>query len=208
MVLGNTHDETRGLMGPGDPSLFELTWETLQGKLEASSPFMGDLDRGQVIADYRHIYPRYSASDVFFAATTASRSWRGQVIESERRAAQPGSAAHTWVYQFDWRTPVQDGRLKAPHGVDIPMVFDNLALAPQMCGTGAEAQRVADQVSDAILAFARTGNPNTKQIPRWPTYGLDRRATMVFDAEPRVVDDPRGDERRMFEKVPYVQPGT
>ena len=31
---------------------------------------------------------------------------------------------------------------------------------------------------------------------------------MVFDAEPKVVDDPRGDERRMFEKVPYVQPGT
>jgi hypothetical protein len=31
---------------------------------------------------------------------------------------------------------------------------------------------------------------------------------MVFDVTLRVVDDPRGDERRMFEKVSYVQPGT
>jgi len=33
MILGNTHDETRGLMG-ADPSLFTLTWDTLQAMLE------------------------------------------------------------------------------------------------------------------------------------------------------------------------------
>lgn len=208
MVLGNTHDETRGLIGAGDPSLFELTWETLQPKLEANSPFMGDLDRGKVIAEYRRIYPHYSASDVFFASTTASRSWRGQVIEAERRAADPAMAARTRVYQFDWRTPVQGGRLKAPHGLDIPMVFDNVALAPQMVGNGPDAQRVADRMSEAILAFARTGVADHPRIPRWPAYDLSRRATMVFDRDARVADDPRGDERRLFEKVPYVQPGT
>jgi para-nitrobenzyl esterase len=31
---------------------------------------------------------------------------------------------------------------------------------------------------------------------------------MLFDTVARVTDDPRGGERRMFEKVPYVQPGT
>ena len=51
MILGNTHDETRNLIGRGDPSTFELTWETLRPKLEATAPFMGDLDRGGVIAD-------------------------------------------------------------------------------------------------------------------------------------------------------------
>src|SRR5262245_43277703 len=87
MILGNTHDETRTLIGRGDPAIFNLTWETLQAKLEANSPFMGDLDRGTVIADYRRWYPQYTPADVFFAATTASRSWRGQVIEAERRAS-------------------------------------------------------------------------------------------------------------------------
>lgn len=206
MVLGNTHDETRGLIG--DPSLHELTWQTLQPTLEANSPFMGDLDRAKVIAEYRRIYPAYSPTDVFFAATTASRSWRGQVIEAERRAARPEMAARTWVYQFDWCTPAQGGRLKAPHGLDIPMVFDNVALMPQMTGGSPEAQRVADQVSETLLAFARAGNPNNPHIPRWPTYDLPRRTTMLFDAASRVQDDPRGDERRLFEQVVYVQPGT
>jgi len=207
MVLGNTHDETRGLMG-SDASLWELTWDTLQAKLEANSPFMGDLDRGKVIAEYRRVYPNYSATDVFFASTTASRSWRGQVIEADRRAAQAAAAPHTWVYQFDWCTPVQGGRLKAPHGLDIPMVFDNVPLCPQMTGNSLEAQQVADQMSEALLAFARTGNPNAKAIPHWPMFNLAQRPTMVFDAAARIVNDPRGDERRMFEKVPYVQPGT
>ena len=77
MILGNTRDETRTLIGRGDRSLFELTWESLLPKLVANSPFMGNLDRGEVIARYRQFYPRYTPTDVFFAATTASRSWRG-----------------------------------------------------------------------------------------------------------------------------------
>jgi para-nitrobenzyl esterase len=31
---------------------------------------------------------------------------------------------------------------------------------------------------------------------------------MVFDAPSRLADDPRGAERRLFEKVPFVQAGT
>ena len=96
-------------------------------KLEANSPFMGTLDRGEVIAAYRRLYPAYSPADVFFAATTASRSWRGQVIEAERRAADPVSADHTWVFQLDWRTPIDGGRWGAHHGLDVPLVFDNVA---------------------------------------------------------------------------------
>ena len=208
MVLGNTRGETRTLIGRGDPSIFALTWDTLRAKLEASSPFMGDLDRGEVIAAYRRLYPDYSPADVFFASTTASRSWRGQVIEAERRAAQPTGQRHTWVYQLDWKTPVDGGKWGAHHGLDVPLVFDNVPLVPEMVGTDPEAQRVADAMCTALLAFARTGNPNTNALPSWPVYELDRRATMVFDVTPRVVNDPRGDERRMFAKVPYVQPGT
>lgn len=208
MILGNTHDETRTLIGGGKPELFDLTWDNLHPALEANSPFMGDLDRGDVIAAYRRWYPRYTPADVFFAATTASRSWRGQVIEAERRAAQPMGSAGTYVCQLDWGTPIDGGRWKAHHGLDVPLVFDNAALVPEKVGTGPEAQRLADQMSEAWLAFARTGRPEHKGLPRWPTFTLDKRSTMVFDLASKVVDDPRGDERRLFARVPYVQPGT
>lgn len=208
MILGNTHGETRTLIGRGDPSVFELTWETLPAKLEANSPFMGHLDRAAVIADYRRWYPSYTPADVFFASTTASRSWRGQVIEAERRAVQPKAAEHTWVFQFDWRAPVDGGKWGAHHGLDVPFVFDNVGLVPEKTGHGEDAHLLAARMSSAWIAFARNGNPNIRELPRWPTYDLRRRATMIFDATCRVVDDPRGSERRLFSQVPYVQPGT
>jgi para-nitrobenzyl esterase len=130
------------------------------------------------------------------------------VIEAERRAIQPKASEHTWVYQLDWQAPVDGGKWKAHHGLDVPLVFDSCARVPEMVGTGSDAHRVADQMSEALLAFAGSGNPNTKAIPTWPVYDLTHRSTMVFDVDAKVVNDPRGDERRMFEKVPYVQPGT
>ncbi len=208
MILGNTAGETRTLIGRGDPSIFDLTWDTLPVKLEALSPFMGDLDRREVIASYRRWSPDYSPADVFFASTTASRSWRGQVIEADRRAAQAAAAAHTWVYQFDWRTPIDGGRWGAHHGLDVPFIFDNVSLVPEKVGIGGDAGRLAARMSAMCLAFAKTGHPDTPGLPAWPVYDLTRRATMVFDTTTRVVDDPRGRERQLFAPVPYVQPGT
>jgi para-nitrobenzyl esterase len=208
MILGNTRGETRTLIGRGDPSIFDLTWDSLLPKLEANSPFMGALDRRDVIARYREWYPSYSPTDVFFAATTASRSWRGQVIEAERRAQQPVASDRTWVFQFDWGTPVDGGKWGAHHGLDVPFVFDNAAIVPDRVGTGQDAIRLAAQMSASWLAFARTGNPNAREVPHWPVYDLTTRSTMVFDALTRVVADPRGDERRLFAEVRYVQPGT
>jgi para-nitrobenzyl esterase len=208
MILGNTKGETRTLIGRGDRSVFALTWETLLPKLEANSPFMGALNRADVIAKYREWHPQYSPADVFFAATTDSRSWRGQVIEADRRASQPAGSAPTFVYQFDWPTPIEGGRWGAHHGLDVPFTFDNAAITPHLVGAGAEQEGLAAIMSRAFIAFARSGDPNTSGLPPWPAFDLKRRATMVFDRDTRVEDDPRGRERRLFEQVPYVQPGT
>lgn len=112
------------------------------------------------------------------------------------------------MFQFDWRTPIDGGRWGAHHGLDVPFIFDTVSLVPEKVGTGADAARLAAQMSAMCLAFARTGRPDTPELPAWPVYDVARRATMVFAALPRVVDDLRGDERRLFAQVPYVQPGT
>ena len=208
MILGNTRGETRTLIGRGQPTLFDLTWDTLQPALDANSPFMGALDRKAVIASYRRWHPQYSPADVFFAATTDSRSWRGQVIEAERRAMQPSAGSHTWVFQFDWGTPIDGGKWGAHHGLDVPFVFDTVSLVPETVGTAETAQPLATLMSGTWIEFARHGNPNHSALPQWPVYDLARRPTMVFDKKTRVVDDPRGNERRLFQQVPYVQPGT
>ena len=201
MIIGNTHDETRAFLG-GDESNFKLTWEQLPEKL---APQMRvDIQPDFVIAEYRRLYPRYSPSEVFFAATTAGRSWRGAVIEAEERAT---SGSPAYAYQLDWATPKDGGKFGAPHASDIQLVFDNID-KPGATAIGPNAQPMADQMSETFIAFARSGNPNNRRIPRWEPYTLPRRRTMVFDAPSHLEDDPRGAERRLFAKVPYVQPGT
>jgi len=207
MVLGNTHDETTYLIGRNDPETFALTWATLPAKIEQhAKSFIGRLPPGEIIDRYRHLHPEDSPSDVFFAATTAARSWKSMILEAEARARQPG--ARTWTYYLNWGSPVDGGKWRSPHTLDIPLVFDNVAEDRLTAGAGAAAQQLADRMSEALLAFARTGNPNTPQLPSWPQFELEGRPAMIFDLPPRVENDPRGAERELFAPAPYVQPGT
>jgi para-nitrobenzyl esterase len=201
MMIGNTRDETRGFFS--DPAMYALTWDELPGKLAANMRV--DIDPGVVIRRYRELYPAWSPSDVFFGATTASRSWRAAIVEAELRARQ---GSPVFAYQLDWRSPKDGGIWGAPHTLDIPLVFGTLDAPGSITGTGEDARAVSGLMMDAFIRFARAGDPNGAGLPTWEPYGLERRQTMVWNVEPRLVDDPRGEERRLFEKVPFIQQGT
>lgn len=205
MIIGNTLDETRLLSGRADPTLFSLTWDDLPKRL-ASAVFV-DIDAMTVIETYRSLYPSMSPSDLFFAATTAGRSWRAALIEAELRAQQ-GAPVH--MYQLNWRSPVDGGRWGAPHTLDIPLVFDTVrtATSGNYAGDGAEARAMATMMSDMLLSFARMGSPRVAGVSAWTPYIMPDRATLILDTIPRMELDPRGAERRLFAKVPYIQRGT
>jgi len=203
MIIGNTHDETRLLIGGSHAKAFSLNWGELPDEL--ASNMRVDITPEKVVAAYRQWYPEYSASDVFFSATTAARSWRGAIIEVEARAAQ---GAPAYAYELDWKTPIEGGKWGAPHTLDIPLAFDNIDKEGSLTGTSADAQKVADQLSETFIAFARTGDPNNKSIPSWEPYQLPRRQTMLINVESKLADDPRGKERELFAQVPWIQQGT
>jgi para-nitrobenzyl esterase len=201
MIIGNTHDETRAFLG-GDASNFTVTWEQLPNKLIPNMRV--DIKPEFVITEYRKLYPDLSASDLLFKITTASRSWRGAIIEAEERA-KSGSPAY--AYQLDWATPKDDGKFGAPHASDIQLVFDNID-KPGATAIGPQAQKMADIMSETFIAFAKTGNPNNKLLPAWKKYTMEHRETMVFNVPPHLENDPRGAERKIFEEVPYIQAGS
>jgi para-nitrobenzyl esterase len=196
LLIGFNRTESTLLVGPRDPAFFTLTWESLPGKL---APLLPGIDTAKVIADYRKMYPKHTASDVFFAATTDSRFVRAHVAEVERKAALGGAPAY--FYMLNWDTPVDGGRWRVPHALEIGFVFDNVAKSESMSGIGKEQQRIADLMSEAWLAFARTGNPNNKLLPNWPAYDAKSRASMVFDLAPKLVNDIHGTERRWFDSL-------
>jgi para-nitrobenzyl esterase len=205
LLLGNTRDETRTLIGRAHPEYFELGWDGLAGRIAQELWGRTDIDGDRVVREYRRLYPGYTPSEVFFAATSAGRSWRGQVIEAELRA---DANAPTWVYELNWRSPLDGGKWRAPHTLDIPLAFDNTGAPDALSGNGKAALEMASRVSRVFIAFAKTGDPNLEGLPSWPQYRLDRRATLIFDLPPSVQNDPRGGERRLFATAPYVQPGT
>ena len=203
MVMGNTREETGSLIAMGDPSVFALTWDTLPARLERD--LVTDIEVLSVIRAYRELYPDIAPSQLFIKATTAGRSWRAQVIEAEARAKEQGP---TWVYQLNFANPAEGGRYGAHHTLDIPLVFANTAKAEAETGNDAAARAVSQAMSDALARFARTGDPSGGSLGAWPRYDLSKRATMMFEADSHVENDPRKAERELFAKAPYIQPGT
>jgi len=198
MIVGSTRTETTALLGAGHPEYFALDDAGLARNLSGWVP---DREIARVVAGFRKLMPGASPSDLFFAITTDRRVRQQAWVQAEHKAAQ----GPVWLYELDWATPVDGGKWGSPHSLDLAFVFDNVAKSEAMVGAGAEPQALADQMSAAWIAFARTGNPNTAAIPAWPAFTVAERATMVFGGKSRVVNDFRGDERALLASLPLVR---
>ena len=148
----------------------------------------------RVIATYRKGRPKATNLDLALIIETDASPFRsGTDLEAERKAA-PGQAP-VYVYRFQWYSPAGGGRLRAMHCMDIPFVFDNVDLSRSVVGDGPERYALADTMSGAWVSFARTGNPNTKLLPKWDPFTAENRATMLFNNECRAANDPYREER-------------
>ena len=194
MMIGTVRTETTMLIGAGDPSTFTLDDAGLRAKLAAWVP---EREIDKVIVAFRRFSPDATPSDLFFAITTDRRVRQQAWTQAERKVAQNG--APVWLYEVDWATPVEDGKWRSPHSLELAFVFDNVAKSAAMVGTGAAPQALADQMSAAWLAFARSGNPG------WAPFKVPERATMVFDVKSRVVNDFRGEERTLLAGLPMYR---
>jgi para-nitrobenzyl esterase len=191
IIVGYNKDETTLLFPP--PDAFSLDWTTLPQKL---TPILGAA-ADKVVALCRGLYPRASASDLYFQITTERGMGLGSITLAERKSQQGGASA--FLYRLEWETPIEGGRLRTPHTLDLPMVFDNVAKSDSVIGAGAsEAQKVADAMSSAWIAFARTGKPDASGLPDWPPYDRTTRATMIFNVTSRVVNDPDSEIRKIL----------
>lgn len=116
-------------------------------------------------------------------------NFRAGAIRQATQKASTGTAP-VYMYLFTWNSPVNDGIYKSMHCMELPFVFDNIDRCQEMTGGGKDAQLLADRMSRAWLAFARTGNPNHKGLPNWPTFTGQTGATMLFDNTCTVKNNP------------------
>jgi para-nitrobenzyl esterase len=149
---------------------------------------------GTLVDVYRHGRPGASLLDLaLIMETDASQFRTGVDLQAERKSA--AARAPVYVYRFQWYSPVSGGRLRAMHCMDIPFAFDNVDNSQSIVGSGADRQGLADRMSRAWVAFARGGDPNHAALPRWEPFTAGERATMMLNAECRLVRDPYREER-------------
>jgi para-nitrobenzyl esterase len=107
-----------------------------------------------LIDTYREDRPDASPSLLFFTITSDRQLRMNAITQAERKLALGATPAY--MYYFTWPMPVLGGRLRTPHDTEMLFVFDNVAKAPGLLGTGSDLQPLADRVSGAWTAFART----------------------------------------------------
>jgi para-nitrobenzyl esterase len=178
-----------------DAALRLTNWDLSEGGLTALLNERYPGKASEILGLYKPVVsgktPYLVQAQVFTDTQTRSRA----ITQAERKAAQGGAPA--WMYLWEWATPAFDGKLGAVHGHDVDASFN--LYRNGICGTGESAGRVmAKRLASTFVAFAKTGNPDNDQIPHWPAYEARTRATMIFDSNTRVVDDPRSAIRQYW----------
>lgn len=183
MMMGNTVMETRAFYAPDAKQLAGLDFTNLAQRIAPEMRI--DAQPDWVVQAFRSQFPDAGPLELFHRIVTAARSWRGQVIQAEERAK---AGAPAFVYQLNFE--------QAKHTDDIGLAFGTVP------NPTAAQHTMSLHMMDTFIRFARSGNPG------WPPYSLDKRETMIFDTESRLENNPRGWERELFARIPYIQPGT
>jgi para-nitrobenzyl esterase len=200
LVIGTNRDEAKMFMVT-DPANRDPDDEVLHRKIDALFRYNDiTLSPHAVIDAYREARTRRGESTEPREIWSAIQTDHVFRIGSIRAAEAQSKHAPTYMYLFTWESPAMGGALGSCHALEIPFVFGNLGLPTmdRFAGTGPDAERLSDQMSDAWIAFARSGNPNHPGIPNWPTYDGSRRPTMEFGPQTQLVEAPYDDERQVW----------
>jgi len=185
VMVGCTRTE---LTTRGDAASFALSDEGMQGRIRSLLGASAD----QVVSVYRKANPGATPSDIYFLITS-DHAYGAPIMKIAERRAALGTAP-VYLYYFRWESPIDGGRLRSPHTVEIPFAFDTVKVA-RLTANSPDAPVLADKVSDAWIAFARKGDPNISKLPRWPVFEPKDRPTMVFNNQSTVENDPVREER-------------
>lgn len=188
LIVGCDKDEST-LFALASQKLFNLDDIGLKEELIKAEISRNKVD--DVILLYKRAHPGESPSDLYFRIST-DRGVRWKATRQAELQLARGKA-NVFMYYFQWNTPLFEGKLRAFHTADLPLLM-RLTYNP-------ESEQLSKQISGAWTAFARTGNPSQKGF-KWPAYTLEERQTMIFDIDKSVsVEDPHREERILMQNL-------
>jgi para-nitrobenzyl esterase len=157
----------------------KTTWseEEVTAKLEEKYG-----DKAEEIANaFMKAYPYKTRADALYVETLI----RVPSVRIMSHKANQGGAP-VYAYVFTWESPTAPGLILANHMAEIPFIFNNIEKSA-MVGDSEAAYLLEERMSQAWVNFAKTGNPNTDNLPEWQAFNREDGATMLFDDNPIVV---------------------
>lgn len=200
LIVGINRDEATFFLWQGkDTEAFNLTEAGLRARLDKE---MGP-DSEKAFQAYRKSRPDASPTDLFIAIATARMMGAGTAAIAERKFAQRAAPVYMYVFTHEspWVIPGTEHTFGAGHAIEIPYKFNNTGIGGFQSVVGPDAEKTAHNMSQMWSTFARTGRPAAKGQPAWPAWTTKERATMMLQAECKVVNDPWPLERRLWEEL-------
>ena len=157
-------------------------------------------DPGEYLAALQDAYPDDTGKTLYERVYT--EMFRRAAIRTSEAVTAAGSSG--WLYRFDLPSSVMDGGLGATHGCEVPFTFNDYArpetsrMAFLHDPKDPVVRQLAEQWSNTVLAFARTGDPNGAGLPHWSPYSADRRGVLILDAVSRIEQDPDRELRKRW----------
>ena len=189
----------------GDTSAFDLDFAGLPAKLE---PQYG-VDTPQIVETYRRAMPNASATDLFVAVSSISMMGLGSVEIAEKKAAQQG--APVYLYHFGYKSEMQipgtEYAIGTPHAMDITFKFNNETPEngpSSLSGNHPDRFIASHKMAELWTTFARTGKPAAVDVPEWPAYTLEDRATLRIDTHCMVMRNRFSEELAMWRAIGRV----
>jgi len=153
-----------------------------------------------IVTALKHAYPQKAIQTLSYMCSGApglnGLAMRNNVVKMAK-LKHDLNAAPAYAYYFTWQTPILDGLPGAWHTAELQFCFDNTKRCEQGTGNTVEAQKLANKMATAWAQFARTGNPGHPGLA-WAQTDPARNATMIFDNECRMVDDPDSEARKVL----------
>lgn len=183
VLMGTTRDEN-AFFGPNEDNSGTVTQSALANM---------DIDTfGDIYAHYDTALPDASPTERRYAALTAEEYWIPTLRAAEMLTA---SGRRAYVYRLDMPRDEAPNEGYAVHGSELPLVWSKLddPRSAELGPEGADAEKLSALMHSDWVGFIKTGQLRED----WPAYGADR-ATMIYDADARIVKDPDAAQRKLW----------
>ena len=135
---------------------------------------MGEEKAVKFMEEFAKAYPGEDAKAMLYMDIRFRQGARNQAAIKSRQ-----NAAKAYFYEFTWKP--ENNALGASHGMELPFMFNNVAVQREMTGSSESAYKLQDVMSNYWLAFIKTGDPNVKGQPVWEPYNDQDGPCMILD---------------------------